>query len=300
MSKHDPVICGRAAAPIAGSRIAFQSPNGRTQSRRWDAVIARRVITLVSAALALAACSQNAWKADESRYPTKAQQEAAFERHSERCQMRSRVIRTPSQSMTDTQTYRPENRVELDRALFRACMADAGFTLASSEKKTTPPPPEKATQPKPEEAPPPAPEKTAETPAEASKDKVAPVQAATSDVVSPPSKSPPETVPMPQQDTAVVEKTAPTAAMVAANAPYRIQLGSFRTRAAAEKEWTRLQTALPDLFASKEPIIAKATLPGRGIFYRLQNGGFDTMEKARSTCATLRAKKLACFPLRKS
>lgn len=247
----------------------------------------------------LAACSHSTWEADETRYPTKAQQEAAFERHSERCQMRSRVIRTPSQSMTDTQTYRPVNRVELDRALFRACMADAGFTLASSEERTTPPP-EKTTPPKPAVAPSPVPEKTAETPEAPSKKKDTPAEAATSEISAPPSKSPPENLAMPPQPAQVAEKTAPTAAMVAANTPFRIQLGSFRTRAAAEKEWTRLQTALPELFASKEPIIAKARLPGRGTFYRLQNGGFDTMEKARSTCATLRAKQLACFPLRKS
>jgi len=290
------------------------SSNHPAQARTHRATATRLVIPLISAALALGACSQNVWKADRSRYPTKAQQEAAFERHSDRCQASSRVVRiTSSTTMTDTQAYRPAHHVEYNRTLYRSCMEAAGFMLAgSNQKKQAPPPPEK-TADKPEAV---AMEKMGEAetlapaipaPTPGAPPPAAPPQTVTMPEPAPPAESTPATESTPSAEstppaekTPAAEKTPPAASLAAANTPFRVQVGSFTTRAAAEKEWARLQTALPEIFASQEPIIAKATLPGRGTVYRLQRGGFDTMQEARTMCATLRAKQQACFPLRKS
>ena len=112
-----------------------------------------RAIVLIPVALLLAGCTQLVWKADKFRYPTKAAEVTALERHRDRCLMESRVILAP----------RSGTRVATDNALFSACMEAAGFTLVGEENKPAPPTPAKTAE-KPDEisetrdvaAPPPA------------------------------------------------------------------------------------------------------------------------------------------------
>lgn len=260
----------------------------------------RRTILLVLGALTFGGCAQDVWQADGSRYPTKKQQEAAFERHSKRCELKSRVIRTPSTTLNDTQAYRQGHRIEHDRRLYNDCMEAAGFRLARPDLERTPPAPMQ-------------PVKRTEYLAkekDVAKEKVP--EKEKSDATEPSAAEAPAPLPTPSQEpratsaepAPVVDESQPvqpkTTSIAATNSPYRVQLAAFRARAAAENEWARLQATLPDVFGSKEPIIEKKSLPGRGDFYRLQTGGFDTLHEARSMCARLRAKKQACFALRSS
>jgi hypothetical protein len=47
-------------------------------------------------------------------------------------------------------------------------------------------------------------------------------------------------------------------------------------------------------------MIIKKNIAGRGVFYRVQTGGFDTLKEARSTCAKLHSEKQACLALTRS
>jgi cell division septation protein DedD len=247
----------------------------------------RRAIVLFLGALLLTSCAQTAWKADKSRYPTKAEEEVAFERHNDRCLIKSRVIRAPSETINQPQAARSGHRIVHDNARFNACMEAAGFRLARENTEPAPPAPkepaeksDKISEPKDVAAMPPA-APVPDSP---------PVKAAEPEAAAPPAAPPAEKLP----------PAVPAAAGVtAADSPYRIQLAAFTTRSRAEKEWARLQATSPGIFGTKELIIVEKELSGRGTFYRVQTGGFDTMQEARSMCATLRAKEQACFSLRK-
>ena len=81
------------------------------------------------------------------------------------------------------------------------------------------------------------------------------------------------------------------------DSPYRIQLASLRSRTRAEREWARVRARWPDILGAREPMIIEKKIAGRGVFYRVQSGGFDTLQEARSTCATLHSEKQACLAL---
>lgn len=110
----------------------------------------------------------------------------------------------------------------------------------------------------------------------------------------PVSSSPP---PSPKISTTTV---ASASSVKVADSAYRIQLASLRSRSRAEREWARVRTTWPDLLGAREPMIVKKNIAGRGVFYRVQTGGFDTLKKARSTCAKFHSEKQACLALTRS
>ena len=46
-------------------------------------------------------------------------------------------------------------------------------------------------------------------------------------------------------------------------------------------------------------MIEKKEIAGRGTFYRVQSGGFKSLEEARSVCNELKAKKQACLAVKR-
>ena len=65
----------------------------------------------------------------------------------------------------------------------------------------------------------------------------------------------------------------------------------------AEAEWARLQKAFPKEFGGRELVVEKRAIAGRGTFYRVQTGRFETLKDARAMCASLKGKKQACLPV---
>jgi cell division septation protein DedD len=47
--------------------------------------------------------------------------------------------------------------------------------------------------------------------------------------------------------------------------------------------------------AGQKPIVMKADLGSKGIFYRVRLAGFDDQGAAKSTCSKLKAKGVSCF-----
>ena len=80
--------------------------------------------------------------------------------------------------------------------------------------------------------------------------------------------------------------------------PYRIQIGSYRSVAEAEKSWTNVGSAHSALFTGLQPYIAEADLGDKGIYYRLQLGPLGTRKDAGALCAALKAKKVDCIVTR--
>ena len=90
-----------------------------------------------------------------------------------------------------------------------------------------------------------------------------------------------------------IEKSAPAPQAKSADAQFRVQLGSMKTREASKEEWARLQKMNPEL-RSLELFVDEVNIPEKGTFYRIQ-GGRITREEAASLCSTLKKKNTACF-----
>lgn len=76
---------------------------------------------------------------------------------------------------------------------------------------------------------------------------------------------------------------------------WRVQVAAGRTEEEARLRWSRLIGANADLLDAAELFIIKADLGERGVFYRVQIGGFETRPPAVRFCETLRTRKVDCF-----
>jgi lipoprotein NlpI/cell division protein FtsN len=75
---------------------------------------------------------------------------------------------------------------------------------------------------------------------------------------------------------------------------WSVQLSSARDEKVAWGTWDKLKArhkALNDM----KPVVVRADLGKKGIYYRLRLGGFDTQADARSACGKLKAHGLTCF-----
>lgn len=85
----------------------------------------------------------------------------------------------------------------------------------------------------------------------------------------------------------------------AAASAYFVQLVSVKSENAADREWGRLSKRFTKLFNGLEPSIQKASVAGKGTFYRLRAAGFDTQGQARDLCRKLKAAKQSCLVVRR-
>ena len=85
---------------------------------------------------------------------------------------------------------------------------------------------------------------------------------------------------------------------VAAEPPsqaWRIQIASMFTPEAAEQAWASLQAKHKDLLGALSLDIRKATIEGRGTFYRVRAGPLDGRQAAAALCSALKARKQGCL-----
>ena len=68
-------------------------------------------------------------------------------------------------------------------------------------------------------------------------------------------------------------------------------------QASAEKAWTDISQKHKALLSDMSHDIVSATIPGKGVFYRLQVGQFATRDMAVSLCSKLKARKQECVPV---
>ncbi len=100
--------------------------------------------------------------------------------------------------------------------------------------------------------------------------------------------APPPPAPEPTRVvTAQPTQPAPAPTQSAASGEYLIQIAAFRTQPEAEKEYAKLRGKHAGLLQAYGPLIQKADLGSRGIFYRLRVGPMQTRADASALCNSL-------------
>jgi len=100
--------------------------------------------------------------------------------------------------------------------------------------------------------------------------------------------------------TAAAQPTPPTApAQGTAAAPpsggYAVQITSQRSEAEAQAEFRALRAKYPHELGGHEPIVRRADLGAKGVFYRAMVGPFVSMEQAAAMCSSLKAAGGTCL-----
>lgn len=92
--------------------------------------------------------------------------------------------------------------------------------------------------------------------------------------------------------------TADTAPAETADAPkitgWSVQLASAATEDAAWSTWKKMK-ARHKALAAKEPVVVRADLGTKGVFFRIRLVGFDTQNAANSECSKLKSKGVSCY-----
>jgi hypothetical protein len=73
------------------------------------------------------------------------------------------------------------------------------------------------------------------------------------------------------------------------------QLGAWRSEKEARDGWSLAQDSAGDLLEGLSPVIVRADIPGRGVFWRLRTA---PKQPVAQFCAALARKGLACIPVR--
>ena len=83
--------------------------------------------------------------------------------------------------------------------------------------------------------------------------------------------------------------------VAALSGDYLIQMAALRSREAALEEWDRMSKKHSRLLGAYRPVIVKADLGERGIYYRLRAGPLRSRSDAEQLCSALAAEKLGCL-----
>lgn len=101
----------------------------------------------------------------------------------------------------------------------------------------------------------------------------------------------PAAVPAPR-DTVIARAPTPAQAARPAAVPsgsFVVQVSAQRSEEAALSTYRNLQGRFPNLFAQRQPLLQRADLGDRGIYYRVRVGPMSTREEAASFCEQFRA-----------
>ncbi len=103
-------------------------------------------------------------------------------------------------------------------------------------------------------------------------------------------------------ETAIVEEAQPEepAAEEAVAAPpvissaWSVQVASATNEDAAWSTWKKMQSRY-SVLKSKKPVVVRADLGAKGIYYRVRLGGFDDQKAAAKECNKLKAGGVSCY-----
>jgi cell division septation protein DedD len=112
---------------------------------------------------------------------------------------------------------------------------------------------------------------------------------------------------VPQDDVAAAEPAAAetqtaSAEPAAAEEPpparkisgWSVQLASATTEDAAWSTWKKMQ-ARNKALAAQQPVVVRADLGAKGVFYRVRLVGYDTQDDAGKACSKLKSKGVKCY-----
>jgi cell division septation protein DedD len=83
--------------------------------------------------------------------------------------------------------------------------------------------------------------------------------------------------------------SAAPAAPAATGGGYAVQVSSQRSEEEAQSSFRDLQAKFPDLLGGRTPIIRRADLGAKGIFFRTMVGPFVSADQATELCSNLKA-----------
>ncbi len=90
-------------------------------------------------------------------------------------------------------------------------------------------------------------------------------------------------------EAAPMSNAEPVTAMAASSGGYAVQVSSQRSEAEAKAAYRMLRAKYPNQFGHREPIIRRADLGAKGIYYRAFVGPFASLEAAAEMCSNLKA-----------
>jgi tetratricopeptide (TPR) repeat protein len=90
-----------------------------------------------------------------------------------------------------------------------------------------------------------------------------------------------------------VEEAADAAPSVPSSA-WSVQVASATSEDAAWSTWKKMQTRY-GVLKSKKPVVVRADLGAKGIYYRVRLGGFDDQKSAAKECSKLKASGVSCY-----
>ena len=112
-----------------------------------------------------------------------------------------------------------------------------------------------------------------------------------------------ETIQLPSQPAkpvapAVKKESKPAAQKTgtATKGKWSAQLLSGTKKDAVEKAWPQILAKHKALLSNMSYAVVKADIPGKGTYYRLRVGNFQTRDQANALCKKLKARKQDCVP----
>lgn len=79
-----------------------------------------------------------------------------------------------------------------------------------------------------------------------------------------------------------------------------VQVSAIQDRQQIAAEWERLKRGYPGVFAPLRLVVEEAKLGDRGVFFRVQAGGFSSENQAEEACSTLTDQGQSCFVLERA
>lgn len=76
---------------------------------------------------------------------------------------------------------------------------------------------------------------------------------------------------------------------------YAVQVTSQRSEAAAQAEFRALKSKFPNQLGGREPLIRRADLGAKGVYYRALVGPFASVEEATAMCSGLKSAGGSCI-----
>jgi hypothetical protein len=116
----------------------------------------------------------------------------------------------------------------------------------------------------------------------------APAANANASANAPLSLSPQAAQPAPAEPRTQVVSTNPSPSAAAGGGSYVVQVSSQRSEADAQASYRALQGKFPAVLGSRPPLIKRADLGDKGVYYRAMVGPFATSEEAAHVCGNLK------------
>jgi cell division protein FtsN len=105
----------------------------------------------------------------------------------------------------------------------------------------------------------------------------------------------PQPVPLSKLPANETASAAPAAPISTASGGYAVQVSSQRSEEEAQSSFRDLQAKYPDLLGGRTPIIRRADLGTKGIFFRAMVGPFGSSDQATQLCSNLKAAGGSCL-----